>query len=109
MIGFGDVVRCGTSLNTLANSEGYTFDVVGWMDSNHDRHFIHADDEGNRPQVGAVTDLDDTFGLWVRAVNVNDNEDVHMFWVYVYTPFQDWAEWYVLIGDIMADHNLALA
>jgi hypothetical protein len=24
-----------------------------------------------------------------------------MFWAYVYTPFQDWAEWWVLIDGLI--------
>lgn len=92
-----------------SDDDAYQFDIVGYMDANENRHFIPEDRDGNRPMVSEIIDVDDTYGLWVRARNVNDDDDTHMFWAYVYDPFEDWAEWFVYITALMAGHGMELA
>lgn len=87
----------------------YRFDVVGYMDWDNQRHSIPADESGNRPELDSLMDPEDAKGLWVRAVDEDDPEDLHMFWAYVYDPFEDWSEWYVYIGALMDQYGLELA
>ena len=93
----------------MPDSGPYRFDIVGYMDGNLDRHHIP---EGT--QVGEAANIQDTFGLWVKATNVSDPSDVQMFWAYVYSDdegdalFQDWAEWYVYLQQLMLGYGLEL-
>lgn len=74
----------------------YSFTVEGWQDW-----------DGNRYE-GATDDLDETQGVFVHAVNDGDSEDEHYFWTFVGEPFEEWEEWYVLIGAMMDMHGLSI-
>lgn len=58
-------------------------------------------DRNENRYEGTPSDLEDTYGVWVSVTRDSDPEDVRMFWAYVYTPFQDWAEWWVLIDGLI--------
>lgn len=74
----------------------YSFTVEGWQDW-----------DGNRYEGGA-DDLEETQGVFVHAVNDDDSEDEHYFWTFVGEPFEEWEEWWVLIGAMMDMHGLSI-
>lgn len=82
----------------------HQFKTVGWQDFGRDpdkaRHWGDPASEG--------VNLDEVKGVFVSVTNPDDAEDRHMFWVYVYTPYKSWAEWYVWIETLMAGHGMEL-
>jgi hypothetical protein len=95
----------------------FSFTVVGWEDSEGDRH------------TGPPGDLDDTIGVYVHVremVYEDDDEyqergliekadgEHHYFWAWQggtssQGGFQTWDEWYVYIGALMDGHGMDLA
>lgn len=46
------------------------------------------------------------------VTNPDNSDDTHQFWTYSIrktNPFQDWSEWWVLIGGLMVMHGMDLA
>lgn len=75
----------------------YTFTVDGWQDWDGNRH------------EGDPRDVEDTQGVFVHATDADDPENEHYFWVYVGEGFEDWDEWYVLIGAMMEMHGMSIS
>lgn len=75
----------------------YTFTVDGWQDWDGNRH------------EGDPTDVEETQGMFVHASSEDDSEADHYFWVYVGEEFEEWDEWWVLIGAMMEIHGMGIA
>lgn len=80
----------------------YSFTVDGWQDWDGNRYEM-------TPEGDVQQNVEDTQGVFVHAWGVDDPEDEHYFWVYVGEEFQDWDEWYVLIGAMMNAHGMEMA
>lgn len=71
------------------------------MDGNNERHRM--------PPGGIQSlDADEVYGVWVKATDTKDSENIHMFWAYSYYTFENWAEWLTLVGALMEAHGMAL-
>jgi hypothetical protein len=96
----GDTIPGWGKLLTSGFSLAYNFDVVAWQDWQGDRH----GGLPGRPQ--------DAKGLKVLVTGSGeDTGDVHQFWTYNLSrknSFQDWSEWWVLIGSLMVGHGMEL-
>lgn len=85
---------------------GYHFTVDGWQDWNGGRH------EGEPPDIDEGDDssvVEQVQGMFVHAVNDDDSEDESYFWTFIGAPFEDWDEWFVLIGAMMDMHGMGIA
>lgn len=80
----------------------YSFSVEGWQDFDGGR-FVN-DDEGD-----VEPDLENVQGVFVHAVNDDDPSDEHYFWTYVGEPFEEWEEWWVLVGAMMDMHGMSIS
>ena len=83
----------------------YTFSVVAW-------------EEWDRPggrvvrHGGVPPTPQQAKGVKVLVTNPDDEGDTHQFWAFNTSPknaFQDFAEWWVLIGGLMVMHGMELA
>lgn len=75
----------------------YTFTADGWQDWDGNRY------EGDPP------DVEDTQGLFIHATDPADPESDHYFWTFVGEPFEEWDEWWVLVGAMMEMHGMSIA
>lgn len=78
----------------------YNFSVVAWEGWDKRRH-------GGTPRTPQQAK-----GLKVLVTNPEDEGDTHQFWAFNTSPknsFQDFAEWWVLIGGLMVMHGMELA
>lgn len=80
----------------------YTFTVDGWQDWDGNRY-------ESDPGGSVDPDPENTQGVFVHATDASDPESDHWFWVYVGEPFEEWDEWWVLIGSMMEMHGMSLA
>ena len=79
----------------------YTFSVVAWEDWNKHRY------------GGVPPTPQEAKGVKVLVTGVGRSEgDDHQFWTFNTSPknaFQDFSEWWVLIGSAMVGHGMDLA
>lgn len=75
----------------------FTFTVDGWQDW-----------DGNRRE-GEPDSVDDTQGMFVHAWDADSPDDEHYFWVYIGGPFEEWDEWWVLVGAMMDMHGMSIS
>lgn len=77
-------------------SMAYTYDVVGWEDSQGDRH------------EGRPTDISDTYSVFVFAYDDANPADYKYFWAHIPPDesgerpiFDDWDTWDAYVGSMM--------
>lgn len=57
---------------------------------------------------GKPTDINDTYGVLVHAVDQTTGE-FHYFWAFTYDPFDTWEDWLDYIESMMDMYELPVA
>jgi hypothetical protein len=94
-------------LGCVPNVQDYNFEAVGWESFSGDRYatpeLAAQFPDTAFPTSAIPSDPTEPHGIWVHVTGTADDGssvDTY-FWAYGLGDFQDWAEWWVLIGALI--------